>query len=103
MTLDSICKVAFGVDLGGLSSSLPDVPFAIAFDTAQSLIAQRFKNPFFEIQKALNIGMERPLNKATQEVHVFADNVIANRRLEITAAHNAGKNFVSYILYHSLC
>ena len=95
MTLDSICKVAFGVDLGGLSPSLPDVPFTTAFDTAQGLLPQRLVNPVYRIQRALNIGVERIFRNAVREVNLFAKDVINKRRLEIAAAHNVGKEFVS--------
>ncbi|KAG0592034.1 hypothetical protein M758_1G201300 [Ceratodon purpureus] len=93
MTLDSICKVAFGVDLGGLSPSLPDVPFTTAFDTAQGLLPQRLVNPVYRIQRALNIGVERIFRNAVREVNLFAKDVINKRRLEIAAAHNVGKEF----------
>jgi len=95
MTLDSICKVAFGVDLGCLSPTLPEVPFAMAFDKAQSIVIQRQVNPFFKLERALDIGMERSFRKAIGEVNEFAKDVITKRRVEITAAHDAGNDYVS--------
>lgn len=96
MTLDSICKVAFGVDLGGISAGLPDVPFATAFDAAQSRLAERQVDPLFQIQRLLNVGAERRYRKAVDEVNRFAYNVIAHRREEIAQAHNAGHELVSF-------
>lgn len=93
MTLDSICKVAFGVDLGCLSPTLPEVPFGLAFDEAQSIITQRQVNPFFKLHRALDIGTERRFRKAIDEVNEFAKDVITKRRVEITAAHEEGKEF----------
>lgn len=49
LTLDNICKMAFGVELGCLAITLPDVPFARAFDDAQSLVVRRAMNPLFKI------------------------------------------------------
>lgn len=98
MTLDSICKVAFGVELGGISPDLPAVPFATAFDTAQSLLPKRTVDPLFRIKRVLNIGSERRFREAVDEVDLFAKNVITKRREEIAQAHNAGKEFVSFIL-----
>lgn len=100
MTLDSICKVAFGVELGCISPSLPDMPFAMAFDEAQWLIARRMVNPFFKIERALNIGSERRFRKAITVVNEFAYDVIRKRRMEIDVAHKAGKEFVSPTSFH---
>ena len=36
MTLDSICKVGFGVEIGTLAPNLPDNHFAKAFDLQTS-------------------------------------------------------------------
>lgn len=93
MTLDSICKVAFGHDLNGLSPSLPKEPFAIAFDTAQALLPKRVFNPFYRVQRYLNIGVERIFKNAIHEVDAFADSVINKRRQEIADAHSAGEEF----------
>lgn len=93
MTLDSICKVAFGVDMGSLSPSLPDVPFAAAFDAVQSIIPKRIVNPLFRLQRALNVGSERRFSENAREVNSFAKSVIDKRRLEIAAALNAGQEF----------
>lgn len=93
MTLDSICKVAFGVELGGISPDLPEVPFAKAFDAAQRLLAQRIVSPLFPLQRALDIGVEHRFRKAVDEVNLFAKNVIIKRREEIAQAHDEGKGF----------
>lgn len=98
MTLDSICKVAFGVDLGGISPDLPEVPFAKAFDEAQSLLAKRLVAPLFQLRRALNIGSERRLKTAMVKVNEFINNIILKRREEIAEAQNAGREFVSYTL-----
>lgn len=103
MTLDSICKVAFGVELDCLSPTLPEVPFVMAFDEAQLIIAKRLVNPIFKLERALDIGLERRFRKDIREVDEFAMKVITKRRVEITAAHDAGKEFVSCIFFHCPC
>ena len=36
-TFDNICRIGFGVDPGCLDPSLPDIPFAVAFNEATRL------------------------------------------------------------------
>ncbi|XP_024379187.1 cytochrome P450 704B1 [Physcomitrium patens] len=93
MTLDSICKVAFGVEIGSLSPDLPDVQFAKDFDNAQAHISKRVVRPMFKILRALDIGEEHHFRIATNSVHSFAMDVIAKRRKEIAAAHDAGEEY----------
>lgn len=102
MTLDSICKVAFGVEIGSLSPDLPDVQFAKDFDNAQAHISKRVVRPMFKILRALDIGEEHHFRIATNSVHSFAMDVIAKRRKEIAAAHDAGEEYVSYMSYRCL-
>ncbi|KAI5071574.1 hypothetical protein GOP47_0013825 [Adiantum capillus-veneris] len=83
MTLDSICKVGFGVHVAGLSPDLPDVPFGRAFDRVNELTTLRFFNPFWELQKALNIGNERVLKQEVETLNSFTSNVIQKRRAEL--------------------
>ncbi|KAJ0037906.1 hypothetical protein Pint_22804 [Pistacia integerrima] len=46
MTLDSICRVGFGVEIGTLAANLPENSFAQAFDTANIIVTLRFIDPF---------------------------------------------------------
>ena len=46
MTLDSICKVGFGVEIGTLAPNLPDNCFAQAFDTVNIIVTLRFIDHF---------------------------------------------------------
>jgi hypothetical protein len=63
MTLDSICKVGFGVEIGTLTPSLPDNRFAQAFDTANIIVTLRFIDPLWKVKKFLNVGSEALLGK----------------------------------------
>jgi cytochrome P450 len=50
-------------------------------------------NPFFKIERALDIRSEGRFRKAITVVNGFAYDVIRKRRVEIEDAHNAGKEF----------
>lgn len=91
MTLDSICKVGFGVDMGNLSPSLPDTYFGKAFDTVNEIITARFVNPFWQYQKAFNLGKEKILKQEVVILNNFTSNVIQKRKAEIQAASVLGK------------
>ncbi|KAJ7514497.1 hypothetical protein O6H91_23G046500 [Diphasiastrum complanatum] len=83
LTLDSICKVGFGVELGVLSPSLPDNPFAIAFDNANVIVTMRFFDPFWKLKRLLNVGHEASLKKSAKVIDEFIYRVIHSRRSEI--------------------
>ena len=95
MTLDNICQVAFGMEMGCCSPSLPNVPLATNFDGAQIMALERALDPFWRVKRALNMGRERRMRDAIHYVDSFAASVIAKRRSDILAVHNVGKEFVS--------
>nr|ATG29978.1 CYP94D79 [Taxus chinensis] len=91
-TFDNICSVAFGVDPACLHPSLPQVPFARAFDDATELSFGRifYSAPFaWRIKKLLDIGSERRLRQAIAVVDDFALSVIRSRRKEIAENHES--------------
>ncbi|KAK2353349.1 cytochrome P450 704C1 [Trifolium repens] len=49
MTLDSICKVGFGVEIGTLNPNSPNNSFAKAFDTANIIIKNDILSRFIEL------------------------------------------------------
>ncbi|CAD5316750.1 unnamed protein product [Arabidopsis thaliana] len=69
MTLDSICKVGFGVEIGTLAPELPENHFAKAFDTANIIVTLRFIDPLWKMKKFLNIGSEALLGKSIKVKH----------------------------------
>ncbi|KAJ7514485.1 hypothetical protein O6H91_23G046000 [Diphasiastrum complanatum] len=83
LTLDSICKVGFGVELGVLAPSLPDNPFAIAFDNVNVIVTMRFSDPFWKLKRLLNVGDEASLKKSAKVIDEFIYRVIHSRRSEI--------------------
>lgn len=83
MTLDSICKVGFGVEIGTLAPNLPDNQFARAFDIANIIVTLRFIDPLWKIKRFLNVGSEALLDKSIKTIDDFTYSVIRRRKSEI--------------------
>lgn len=90
MTLESIGRVGFGVDIGTLpwQFPLPDNPFAKAFDFANDTVCRRFVDPFWKVKRFLNVGYEAELAKAVKVLDSFTYGVIAQRKLDIKTSRN---------------
>ncbi|MCO5594019.1 hypothetical protein L7F22_048038 [Adiantum nelumboides] len=82
MTMESLCKVGFGVELGALSPSLPDAPFGRAFDNVNDVIITRIINPIWKMQRVLNIGNERRVKENIKLLNNFTWNVIQRRKAD---------------------
>nr|AJD25236.1 cytochrome P450 CYP704B37 [Salvia miltiorrhiza] len=83
MTLDSICKVGFGVEIGTLAADLPDNQFAKAFDSANITVTLRFIDPLWKIKKFLNMGSEAVLDQDMKIIDDFTYSVIRRRKAEL--------------------
>ncbi|KAJ9187460.1 hypothetical protein P3X46_002915 [Hevea brasiliensis] len=92
MTLDSICKVGFGVEIGTLAPNLPDNCFAQAFDTANIIVTLRFIDPLWKIKKFLNVGSEALLDKSIKIIDDFTYSVICRRKAEMGEARISNNN-----------
>ncbi|KAJ4845689.1 hypothetical protein Tsubulata_028768 [Turnera subulata] len=92
MTLDSICKVGFGVEIGTLAPDLPENSFAQAFDTANIIVTLRFVDPLWKIKKFLNVGTEALLDKSIKVIDDFTYAVIRRRKTEMEEARKNRKN-----------
>ncbi|KAK4482373.1 hypothetical protein RD792_009527 [Penstemon davidsonii] len=80
---DNICKIAFGYDPEYLSPSLPQEKFAVAFEQAVKLSSERFNSlsPYFwKIKRALNIGSEKQLKIAINQIREFAKQIITKKK-----------------------
>ncbi|KAJ8434054.1 hypothetical protein Cgig2_004634 [Carnegiea gigantea] len=80
---DNICKISFGYDPEYLSPSLPQAKFAVAFEEAVIITAQRFRTffPFlWKIQRFLNIASEKRLKLAVREVREFANSIVRRKK-----------------------
>ncbi|KAH7297799.1 hypothetical protein KP509_25G013400 [Ceratopteris richardii] len=89
LTLDSICKIGFGVDMGTLSPVLPEVPFAKCFDQANYIVTLRFIDPLWKIKRIFNLGQEALLKKSINVIDDFTYGVIRTRREEMNTQESA--------------
>ncbi|KAJ7563655.1 hypothetical protein O6H91_03G119000 [Diphasiastrum complanatum] len=94
MTLDSICKVGFGVDLNCCSPSLPAIPFGIAFDSANVNTVNRQVSLFWKMMRFWDIGSEKQMRKNLETLDSFIYSIIKKRKAEIETAVNSGKEHV---------
>ena len=95
LTLDGICKMGFGVEIGTLHPSFPAVPFATNFDDANEAVTYRFFDPLWQLKQLLNIGREAVLSRSVKVVDDFTYGVIQTRRAELQLATSQGKQQVS--------
>ncbi|OIT05161.1 PREDICTED: cytochrome P450 94C1-like [Nicotiana attenuata] len=82
-SFDNICRFSFGLDPKCLESSLPISEFAISFDLASKLSAERAMTTspiVWKIKRFLNIGSERKLKKAIKSINILAQEVIRQKR-----------------------
>ncbi|CAI9101614.1 OLC1v1038981C1 [Oldenlandia corymbosa var. corymbosa] len=78
--LDSIFKVAFGVDLDSMCGSNEEgKKFSCAFDDASALSLKRYVDIFWKIKKALNVGSEAKLRENIKVVDDFVYKLIKSK------------------------
>jgi hypothetical protein len=82
------------VEIGTLSPSLPEVPFAKAFDNANEAVTYRFFDPLWPLKRYLDIGVEANLARSVKVVDTFTYNVIQTRRAELEVSSTEGKEMV---------
>uniref|UniRef100_A0A803KYY3 Cytochrome P450 704C1-like n=1 Tax=Chenopodium quinoa TaxID=63459 RepID=A0A803KYY3_CHEQI len=79
-TLDSIFKVALGVDLDSMCGSNEEgKKFGQAFDDASASTMLRYVDIFWPIKKFLNIGAEAKLKRSVKIVDEFVYKLISNK------------------------
>lgn len=83
MTFDSIGELSFGVEIGSLVSSLPDVPFVSAFDRSNALCASRYFDPFWKLKKHFSIGSEAKVKEDVRVLDNFIYPLIQKRKQSI--------------------
>lgn len=82
-SFDSICRFSFGLDPRCLELTLPISEFALAFDLASKLSAERAMTALpaiWKIKRMLNIGSEKQLKEAIKTISILAREVIKQRR-----------------------
>lgn len=83
MTLDSTCRIGFGVELEGLSKELRSIPFAKSFDEVNYISFYRFCDPLWKVKRWLNVGRERQLKEWMKVLDDFSFGVIEKRWMEM--------------------
>ncbi|XP_057743917.1 cytochrome P450 94C1-like [Arachis stenosperma] len=82
-SFDSICRFSFGLDPKCLEQSLPMSDFALSFDKASRLSAERAMavSPFiWKVKRLFNIGSERELRESLGVINMLAKEVINQKR-----------------------
>lgn len=99
-TLDSIFKVAFGIELDSMcGSNAEGKEFSAAFDDSSAAILFRYVDIFWKIKKYLNIGSEATLKKNIKVVDNFVYKLIHNKIEQMR--NSKDDSFVSEaFLYH---
>ncbi|KAL3743682.1 hypothetical protein ACJRO7_018881 [Eucalyptus globulus] len=89
-TLDSIFKVAFGVELDSMCGTNEEgAEFSRAFDDASAMTLWRYVDVSWKIKKFLNIGSEAALKKNVRIIDNFVYKLI---RRKIEQMHNSTDN-----------
>ncbi|KAK6918487.1 Cytochrome P450 [Dillenia turbinata] len=86
-TLDSIFKVAFGVELDSMcGSSEEGTHFGNAFDDASAMTLWRYVDIFWKVKEFLNIGSEALLKKKIKVIDSFVYKLIQNKKEQMQNA-----------------
>ncbi|XVF22679.1 hypothetical protein REPUB_Repub12eG0191800 [Reevesia pubescens] len=104
-TMDSIFKVAFGIDLNCMdwSSNEEGTTFMKAFDDANASVNLRFIDPLWKLKRSLNIGSEASLKKNIKIIDNFLHNVIRTKKklLSMNPNRNDKEDVLSRFLTES--
>ncbi|XP_043815628.1 cytochrome P450 94C1 [Manihot esculenta] len=82
-SFDCICRFSFGLDPRCLEIHLPLSDFAVAFDLASKLSAERAMTVsplIWMIKRKLNIGTEKKMKEAIKLINILAQEVIRQKR-----------------------
>ncbi|KAF8380393.1 hypothetical protein HHK36_027878 [Tetracentron sinense] len=83
-TLDSIFKVAFGVELDSMcGSSEEGACFANAFDDSSAMTLWRYVDTFWKIKRFFNIGPEAALRKNIKVIDAFVYKLIHSKTKQV--------------------
>lgn len=82
-SFDSICRFSFGLDPVCLEQSFPISHFAVSFDLASKLSAERamtLSPLIWKMKRLFNVGSEKRLQEAVRMINILAKEVIRQRR-----------------------
>ncbi|KAL3691649.1 hypothetical protein R1sor_005300 [Riccia sorocarpa] len=89
LSLESICKLGFGVDMGSLDPSLPTLPFVKCFDYGNQRVSDRYVDPLWKLKRFLRIGSESVMEEQLKNVNSFTKELVLTRIAELEApAHH---------------
>ncbi|KAL3691650.1 hypothetical protein R1sor_005301 [Riccia sorocarpa] len=86
LSLESVCKLGFGVDMGSLDPSLPTLPVVKSFDYVSKRLADRYVDPLWKLKRFLRIGSEKVTEEQLKNVNSFTKELVLTRREELEAA-----------------
>lgn len=88
-TLDSIFRVAFGVDLDTMCGSNEEgAKFSNAFDEASALTLWRYVDMSWKIKRALNLGSEAKLKRNVRVINDFVYKLISSKIEKMNTSHD---------------
>lgn len=100
-SFDTICKFSFGLDPGCLNLNKQISEFALAFDLATKLSAERAMAPSqltWKIKRLLNLGSEKQLRESIKLVKELAEELIKQRRdMGASDRNDLLSRFISYV------
>mmetsp|Transcript_10887 Transcript_10887/g.16431 ORF Transcript_10887/g.16431 Transcript_10887/m.16431 type:complete len:499 (-) Transcript_10887:51-1547(-) len=96
-TFDSICTIAFGMDVNSLGGNETDIQFQRSYDFAQSTNFTRFLDPLWKIQKMLGVGIEGALPPHLERIDEYLYNIIDQRLEELKHDVDRGDMLSLYI------
>ncbi|KAK9143644.1 hypothetical protein Syun_013044 [Stephania yunnanensis] len=86
-TMDSIFKVAFGVELDSICrSSEEGTKFSNAFDDSSRVTLKRYVDVSWKIKRWLNIGTEAELQKNIQAIDAFVKELIDRENEQVSSS-----------------
>lgn len=89
-TLDTIFKVAFGVDLGCIAGTNEEgKKFSADFDASNALITWRYFDVLWPIKRFLNVGREAKLKRSIEGVNKFVYKIIEEARQTPTSGNDS--------------
>lgn len=100
-TLDSAALTAFGLDLDSVARGSQHI-FATSFDSLQELVHQRFQDPFFKLNRFLQLNQrERAIRRECATIDNFTNEVINSKR-KVVDDENVGIDLLSLYMESSI-
>ena len=75
-TFDSICTIAFGMDVNSLGENQRDIEFQRSYDKAQLTNSTRLLDPLWKLKKFFGVGMEGQLAPHVKSVDQYLYEII---------------------------